>query len=296
MNYTYEEKLKLAEMARNPIKKRKISEYQKRYIEKANIEEKKINTRHGKTKYYQISSKKKSEKSPLIITVHGGGFCNLHSEADMAFAAMIAVEAEAMVLDIDYRLAPEYPFPVAYEEVYDLTKWAYENAEILGIDKNKIILCGNSAGGNIVAATVMEINRTKEFKISLQILDYPPMDLYTDPENKKESEKLYIPFERARAYNSLYIRKEKDRLNPYISMVFAKEEMLKGMPDTIIITAEKDALHLEAEEYARILLKCGIKITVKKYLDSDHGFIVYCTGNEWLDAHKLIIESIKSIR
>lgn len=295
MSYTYKEKLKLAKMARNPINKRNISEYQKKYIEMANIEEKKIKTRHGETKYYHISSKK-SEKSSLIITVHGGGFCNLHSKADLAFAAMIAVETKALVLDVDYKLAPEYPFPIAYEEVYDLVKWAYNNAEMLGIDRDKIILCGNSAGGNIVAAVVMEVNKTKEFKVRFQILDYPPMDLYTDPEDKKESEKLYISFERARAYNSLYIRDEKDRLNPYVSMVFATEKIIKGIPDTLIITAEQDALHLEAEKYAKMLLECGIKVTVKKYLKSTHGFIVYCIGEEWLDAHKLIIESINLIR
>lgn len=294
MNYTYEEKLKLAEMARNPINKRDISEYQKRYIDMASIKEKKVKTRHGETKYFEIKSEKVIKNSPLIITVHGGGFCNFHSKADMAFASMLAMETNALVLDIDYKLAPEHPFPTAYEEVYDVVKWAYDNAQTLGIDKSKIILCGNSAGGNIVAAVVMEANKTKEFEVKLQILDYPPMDLYTDPEEKEESEKLYIPFERARAYNALYINEEKDKLNPYVSMVFATKEMLKGMPDTLLITADLDTLHLEAEKYANMLMAAGVKVTVKKYLESNHGFIVYCTG-EWEKAHDLIVKSIKEL-
>ncbi|MDO4536346.1 MAG: alpha/beta hydrolase [Clostridium perfringens] len=295
MKYTYEEKLKLTKIARKPREKRPLLEYQIEYINKVNITECELKTRNGKTKYYHIENKNKRENSPLIITVHGGGFCNGYTKDDTAFAAMLAVETNSIVLDIDYKLAPEYTFPVAYEEVYDITKWAYENSEELGIDKSKIILCGSSAGGNLVSAVVMEATRTKDFQVKLQILDYPATDLYTDPEKKLEADKLYMSFERARAYNSLYTATEEELKNPYVSMIFATKDMLKGIPDALVIMGELDALHIEGEKYAFMMMEAGVKVTIKKYLNSNHGFIVHCIGEEWLDAHRLIAKTINNI-
>lgn len=295
MKYTYEEKLEIAKEIRNNAKNKPMSEYQRNYIEQVNINECELETRHGKTKYYQVEGENRKKNSSLVIIVHGGGFCKGHSEADKAFASMIAVETNSLILDVDYKLAPEYPFPVAYEEVYDVAKWAYENADKLGVDKSKIILCGSSAGGNIVAAVAMEANRTKEFEIKLQIFSYPVMDLYTDPAKKAEADKLYIPFEQSRKYNSLYISNEEEAKNPYVSMVFATEDMLKGLPDSLFITGGLDTLHVEAEKFAFMLMKAGVKVTIKRFLNSKHAFVVRCIGDEWLDAHKLITKTINNI-
>lgn len=290
-----EEKKELADIAKQVPKGRKeIPESQAKYIEKVNIVERSIETRHGETKFFYITNKEQKNNAPLIITVHGGGFCRGHNKADMAFSSMLAFNTGSVVFDVDYKLAPDYKFPVPYEEVYDLVKWAYTNSEELGIDRSKIVLCGNSSGGNIVAAVALKVAETKEFEVRLQITDYAPMDLYTDPSDKKEAYKSYVPFEQARAYNALYVSPEESK-NPYVSMVFATKEMLKDLPEALVITAENDSLHNESEQYAFMMMEAGVKVTIKKFLNSNHGFMVFCMGDEWQEAHKLIIDTINNL-
>ena len=294
MEYTYEEKLEIAKKIRESVKNKPMSEYQKGYMEQVTVKECELETRHGKTKYYHVEGKNREDNSTLVVVIHGGGFCKGYSEVDAAFSAMIAVETNSLVLDVDYKLAPEYPFPVAFEETYDVVKWAYENAEKLGIDKSKIVLCGSSAGGNIAAAVAMKAVETKDFEIKLQVLNYPALDLYTDPAEKSEAEKMYVPFEQARQYNSLYASSKEEAQNPYVSPVFATEDMLKGLPDTVFLTGGLDTLHTEAEKYAYMMIEAGVKVTIRRFLNSEHAFTVHCTG-EWLEAHKMIAKSIRDL-
>lgn len=295
MTYTFEEKLELAKKARKPSMNAFIPEEYLIYLEMTENKECYLETRNGQTHYFNIQSKSKKEKAPLIINIHGGGFCKGYEERDKVFSSMLAVKTGAIVLDLDYKLAPEYPFPVAFEEGYDLVKWAYENADILGADKSKIIICGHSSGANIGSAITMEAIKTKEFEVRFQILDYPVLDLYTDPADKPEASKSHIPFEKARAYNALYTNTEEETKNPYVSPVFATQQMLYGVPDALVLTGGADVLHSEGEKYAFMLMEAGAKVTIKKYENSIHGFTVYCSGNEWPDAHKLIVDTINQL-
>lgn len=299
MEYTYEQKLELANKVRSSNKNNKLSipESYEAYLDKVDVKECHLATSHGETHYYKIQNKNKSTIAPLIVNVHGGGFCQGHQKRDIVFSSMLAVETGSVVLDIDYKLAPEYPFPITFDECYDLTKWASDNADELGIDKSKITLIGHSSGANIVAAVAMKVTKTKDFEVKLQIMDYPPTDLYTDPAEKPGApENPAIPFERARAFNSLYTNTREEAKNPYVSMVFATSDMLKGMPDALVITGGLDQLHQEAEKYAFMMMEAGVKVTIKRYLNSNHGFIVYFKGDEWPDAHKLIINTINSYK
>jgi len=295
MTYTYEQKLELAKMARVPNGVVNIPECYEPYLENTAIKECYLETRNGQTHYYHIHSKDKKARVPLVVNIHGGGFCKGYGKRDTVFSAMVAIETGAIVLDLDYKLAPEYPFPIAFQEAYDLTKWAYENADELGIDKSKIVLCGHSSGGNIAAAVAMEALKTKEFEIKLQILDYPPMDLYTDPADKPEAFKAHVPPQKARAYNALYTATEDETKNPYVSMVFATPNMLEGLPNAVVITTGLDALHNEAEKYAFLMMEAGVTVTIKKYLNSNHAFVINCMGDEWPQAHKLIVDNINQL-
>lgn len=296
MGYTYEQKLELANKIRVQGKRKsEVPEEYEKYLSEVDVKECYMETRHGKTHYYKVQSKDKKSGVPLVLNMHGGGFIKGYGRQDTANSAMLAVKTGAVVLDVDYKVAPEYPFPVSIHEGYDVMKWAYEHADELGVDKSKFIVDGRSSGGNNVAAIALEVARTKEFVIRLQILEYPPMDLYTDPDKKPEPYKSHVPSEVARAYNSLYITTEEEKKNPYVSMVFATPDMLKSLPDALVITANLDVLYSEAEKYAFMMMEAGVKVTIKKYLNSAHGFTGAFKGDEWPYAHKLIVDTINNL-
>lgn len=270
--------------------RRELPASEKAFLEKVEIVPKKI----VDTDFWEVRPKEEADKPGLIIAAHGGGFCKGHREEDLCLASKLAALTGNIVYDLDYLLAPEHPFPAAFNQVYGLTAWAWEHADEVGFDRQKLILFGSSAGGNLVAAAALKANQTKAFQPALQILNYPPLDLATDPADKKEAFKSYIPFERSREYNNWYVDADKAR-DPYVSPCFASQGMLVGLPETVITTAGQDALHNEAEEYAFHLLEAGVLVTAKKFEQSPHGFIVNRMGPEWEEAHALLLRKIKEI-
>lgn len=292
---TFEEKIKLAEQLRSSsVLEAELPETFEQYQNETTCEEHFVNTREGDTRIYIIKKKDKSENCPLYINIHGGGFVRPHMDRDILFCSRISYEADCVTIDVDYKLAPEYPYPIAFNECYDIVKWAFENAEYLGIDPSKVVVGGHSAGGNLTAAIALKANETKDFTMRLQILDYPPMDLYTDPMEKEGADASLIPPERARAFNALYAGDPDIAKAPYVSPVFATADMMKGLPEALVITAGKDNLRFEAEQYASKLIAAGVKVTAKRYLDCRHGFMTHCV-DDYMEGQKLYIETMKQI-
>ncbi|MGB4587813.1 MAG: alpha/beta hydrolase [Clostridiaceae bacterium] len=209
---------------------------------------------------------------PVYVNIHGGGFVKGHFQVDELFCRKIANKVGCVVIDIDYKLAPEFMFPYALNECYDVIKWAYDHSEELSIDKNRIALGGHSAGGNLAAGIALMANESNDFKLACQILDYPSLDLLTDPANKNFIDPV-IPLEKARLYNDMYVNEE-DKSNPLASPVFASTEMLKDLPPTLILTAELDRLRDEAEKYALLLIQAGVGVSVKRFIGARHGFTI----------------------
>ncbi len=248
-----------------------------------------VPTREGSTRINIISPRTDEENYPLFINIHGGGFVRGHNRRDILFSAFLAHRLDCKVIDIDYRLAPEHPFPTALNECYDVTKWAFDNADILKVDKNRIALGGHSAGGNFTAAIALMANQTKDFSICLQVMDYPFLDGVTDPAEKVDEHSL-LPVERMRSFSELYMGEE-DHSNPFFSLVCATPDMLEGLPPALIITAGKDCLKEEAEKYGLMLINAGVEVKMRCFLESDHGFIVHCLA-EYKEAQNLIINAL----
>lgn len=118
---------------------------------------------------------------PLFVNIHGGGFVMGSAEMDDRFMPGIAMGAGVKILSIDYSLAPEAPFPVALEECYAVVKYAKEHAAELNIDPARMAVGGHSAGGNFSAALCLLDAVRKELGLRAVILDYPPLDIATDP-------------------------------------------------------------------------------------------------------------------
>lgn len=263
-------------------------------LDRVSIMERYEPTRHGDAHFYIIKPLNVKPNAPCIMNIHGGGFCKGHEKRDNIFSAFLALSLDAVVLDMDYKLAPEYPFPIGYQECYDILLWAIKSAAELGIDTNKLATVGHSSGGNFAAAIGMEANRTKDFTLCYQVLDYPPMDLYTNPAEKPSAALSHVPAQKASAYNSLYVDNEEDKSNPMVSPVFATPEMLEGIAPTLVITAAEDALRDEAEQYALLLAQSGVTVTLKRFQKGSHGFTTCYRGEEWEQAQDLITACISN--
>jgi acetyl esterase len=118
---------------------------------------------------------------PLFVDIHGGGFCLGNAEMDDPFMPAVAERAGVKIISIDYSLAPRHPFPRPLDECYAVVKYAKEHAAQLGIDAARIAVGGHSAGGNLSAAICLLDGKRKELGVKALVLDYPVLDLSTDP-------------------------------------------------------------------------------------------------------------------
>lgn len=251
----------------------------------------KIPTRVGESDVYDAVTGETEAGGPLIINFHGGGFIRERTKNDEVYCRKLAHAMNCRVWDVDYRIAPDDPFPTALQESYDVVKWAHDHAENLQISPDRILLTGHSAGGNLVCGICMMAKEKGDFQIPAVVTDYPPLDLYTDPAEKVFCGKG-IPYERARLYNLYYCDRERQQ-DPYVSPVFATQEMLAGFPPLLMITAGADDLCTEAEEFALKVCRAGTEVTVKRFAGAGHGFTIYRKdGHE--EAFAMIVRFLKS--
>lgn len=232
-----------------------------------------IPTRVGDSKVYYSYAAGGETSDTLILNFHGGGFIRERTPNDELFCRKLNHALGCKVLDVDYRIAPDDPYPAAVYEVYDVIQWVAAHSEQYGIDPKKIILMGHSAGGNLIIGAVMRAIAENGFIPRGLVVEYPPLDLYTDPADKPSRGKG-IPFERARLYNLYYCDRERQK-EPYCSPLFATDEQLHGFPPSLFITAGQDDLCTEAEDFALHLARCDNEVTVRRFEGVGHAFTIY---------------------
>ncbi|MGM9928861.1 MAG: alpha/beta hydrolase [Lachnospiraceae bacterium] len=212
---------------------------------------------------------------PLFINIHGSGFVFGNAEMDDPFMLRLAKNAGVKIISIDYSLAPEHPFPTAIEECYAVALYAKQHPEEFGIDANKIAVGGHSAGGNFSAAIQLMDAERQMLGLKCLILDYPPLDVYTDGSDKPKGT---LPVKLSRMFDACYCVDVGARKNPLISPIFATTEELATFPPTLIITASKDSLCKEAELFRDRLSEAGVKVSHKRY-EAHHGFNLRAGAN-----------------
>lgn len=250
-----------------------------------------VATCQGLCHVYLHTAKYLKQKAPVFVNIHGGGFVRPHMPCNTYFSARIADDLQCVVVDIDYKLAPEYPFPAAFDQCYDVVRWAAGEAAGWGCDPEKLIVCGHSAGANLTLSICIRAKLRGEQMPRLQILDFGAFDMVTDPADKPEANTSVMSMERLRAFNSFYSNDDPAVLySPYVSAKFAPDDLLIGLPETLIITADHDNLRFEAEELGFRMATQEVDVTMKRCADSNHGFVVHCTGN-WQEAQKLILHA-----
>lgn len=230
-------------------------------------------------------AKDRKEGCPVHINLHGGGFVFSQNEDDDLYCAHVAAEIHGIVVDVDYALAWDHPFPTAFEQGYAVLLWTAKMCREWGGNPNLISVGGHSAGGCLAAAICLRAVALGQIKPVLQILDYGALDLY----------KPILPGgnERTRVFSRLYSGGDSRILrSPYCSPVFASDEMLKGQPKTVVITAAGCEFKSCNEEYALRLAIAGTEVTIKHFSHSRHGFSIRLV-DEWEAAQNFIIHAIQ---
>ncbi len=213
------------------------------------------------------------EASGCLVYFHGGGFIMGSLDTHDQICREICVGARSVIVSVDYRLAPEHPFPCGLNDGESVLRWVAGHAAELGIAPGKIMVGGDSAGGNIATALAIRMRDRNGPQVHGQVLLYPVTDA---PQPYKPS---YI----ANAIGYSLTRDDMLRFwRDYAGAASAandpeiyplRAEKLSGLPPTLVITAEFDPLRDEGNQYAQRLIDAGVPTTLTQYDGAIHGFI-----------------------
>ena len=209
---------------------------------------------------------------PALVYFHGGGWvvCDLDTHDVVCLA--IARRAGAVVVAVDYRLAPEHKFPAAVVDCYAATLWTAANADRLGIDKTRIAVGGDSAGGNLGAVVSLKARDESGPAIALQAMVYPVTDLssFATPSYQEFATGYQLTKSEMEWFRGHYLRSMEDARHPHASPLLAQD--FRGLPPALIITAECDPLRDEGEAYAERLKAAGVPVQCTRYAGMIHPF------------------------
>jgi len=232
------------------------------------VEEVEIPTRAGKIRGRLLLPKAKP--TALVVFYHGGGWVIGGIDESEIIARFMVDETGAGVVLVDYRLAPEHPFPAPLDDCYDALLWSATEATKLNAP---IVVAGDSAGGNLATVCAMLARDQNGPKIALQILIYPVCDCDMETESYKAFGSGFVLTEPDMSwFYDHYLEGDKGkRAGPLVSPLRARE--LKGLPPALIMTAEYDVLRDEAELYGKRLAAAGVKVWIRRYQSVTHGFL-----------------------
>ncbi|WP_433629936.1 alpha/beta hydrolase [Chryseobacterium cucumeris] len=207
------------------------------------------------------------QQSQAIIYIHGGWFIAGGYETHDAVVRKLANKTGAVVIFIDYRLAPEHPFPAGLNDCIDGVKWVFENAESLGIDTDKVGIIGDSAGAALSTAVSTQLGKHLKF----QVLIYPAVDNQLNSKTWETYENGPVLNKQGgiEAWAGYLPEEEKD--NPLAIPVLIRD--FKETPPTLIILAEHDPLLDDGKQLSANMENAGVKVKTSLYNDMVHGFM-----------------------
>jgi len=211
-------------------------------------------------------------KLPLLVYLHGGGWVVGSVALSDNVCRALANASGCAVLSVEYRLAPEHPYPAAADDAFAATAWAAAHAKELGIDADRIAVGGSSAGGNLAAVTSLMARDRGGPKIRAQWLHVPVLDHdFTRPSYTTNATGMGLTRKGMEWFWHLYAPDVVTRDEPYASPLRAKD--LRGLPPAIFVVAECDPLRDEAAAYAERLRTAGVPVTYLEYPGMVHAFM-----------------------
>jgi acetyl esterase len=209
---------------------------------------------------------------PAVLYLHGGGWVQGDLDTHHGLCARLAQWSGAIVVSLDYRLAPEHKFPAAVEDCVAAYRWLRAHAGEIGADASRIGVAGDSAGGNL-SAVVSQLAAAERLPVpTCQVLIYPAVDFALDTPSHREMEEGHvIPRERILWYSAQYLRSDADKADLRTSPLRAGD--LGGQPPALIITAGFDPLRDEGRAYADRLREAGVDVAYHEYPGQIHAFV-----------------------
>ena len=231
---------------------------------------------------------------PAVVYFHGGGWVFGSIETHEAFTGFLAKELKAKVFSVDYRLAPEHPYPIPLADCEAAFNWVKDNSLDLGINPNRVSIGGDSAGGNLAASLCVKRKQEELSMPKAQLLIYPVTDLtLKHPSMDEMAEGFFLTKESMKYFRDNYID-DKDLIkDPLVSPLFAED--LSGHPPAVVVTAGFDPLRDEGDQYAQALRNANVEIYHRTHDSYIHGFVnmMLVDGVEY--ALKRICDDFKKI-
>lgn len=226
-----------------------------------------------------------------LVYYHGGGWVLGNLDSHDAVCRSLTNLANCVTISVDYRLAPENKFPAAVEDAYASVQYVYEHAEEFQVDRARIAVGGDSAGGNL-AAVVTHLAKEKSVpEICYQVLLYPSTGAGAPltASRKENAEGYMLTGGMMDWFYKCYVNNEVDKNNPLLTPMFFED--FTGLPPAIVITAEFDPLRDEGEQYADKLKEAGVAVECIRYDGTIHGFISMASV---IDLGKQALEKVGS--
>jgi acetyl esterase len=231
---------------------------------------------------------------PLMLFFHGGGWVGFDINTHDPLCRDLCRHTGHMIVSVDYRLAPEHPFPAGVNDCLEALDWVIANAARLGGDPNQIVICGDSAGGNLAAIVALQARTRHPGKLKAQILIYPVTD---HPSTQWPSYASYggkeYPLTRKGVSDiwRMYVQGSAEWRNGQTSHDLATPYRVKdisGLPRTLVLLAEEDLLRDEGAAYADRMKEAGIDVKTTIFPKQKHGFV----GTEPSPAHEQAMQEI----
>lgn len=239
----------------------------------------------GGIKLLVYKRKDQKELRPVIFFIHGGAFTGGSQKLVHHFCKLLAEMHEVVVVSTEYRLAPEDPFPAGFEDCWTALAWTHEHAGEFGGDSNRLIISGDSAGGNMSCGCTQRDRDEGTGYIAAQVLLYPAVlvgsaetddyhwdiDLYDFEQDRQEAEALARGLQMADQFMPfVYANRPAPITEPFISPLFGNTD---GLPKAVIMTSEYDYLRPQAEAYVRKLVRSGVDVRYILYKGCGHATI-----------------------
>lgn len=231
---------------------------------------------------------------PVYLNLHGGGFVAGVPEHDDSYCQRLAHNLGCLVVNLDYVLAPEHPFPAGLNQCFAVLEWLADNATELGIDPWRMAVGGHSAGGNLTAGVAALARNHQRLRVVHQVIDYAALDLVEPAEDKTSP--LDKPLLRPGLmgfFNRCYLSDPAQALDPLASPARAAVEQLRGLPPATLITAEYDVLRAEGQAYAAKLHEAGVAVQERMFIGCDHMFTHLGPDDSAEQAWQLIEDSLR---